>query len=528
MAENINEFSFKEDKFRVTKCKKCIKQLESNYIAEDFLGSSNIGYSNFKYVVDNIELDKCNVENLFNFFHQNIKLIDEQIKMILCKKISILNDNDFKNVMYVNENQNITFPFFFFSFFNKNQKEKLLIRLYNTIENSNDKNIFDITYKKNFINDFKKFFSNYSIYIDSIANIIFNNIIKTYDYKQIIMNLQLLYHLLGNEKTLKFDKETIGNLNFRIENDFEFMYTILNPKLYGENNYAFINDNIINNVGEVNLLKVVDSSLIGKKNNYKNINKALILIENIVRNGIDEKNNCEIVKNIVSRIYKFQKQFSDEYKTIIFPRFINNLLFCYLDKDSQNDLIKFLFSKEHIKFDFENLALLIINQKIDNKQFDILWNCLLNNVDYYIGKKRIFLLIQSIISFDGFNKLDDYKCNILKKYIENNKSGYLECVNLVDGKWSDIEIEYMINVQSVESIHYFLSKKHKFSDEKWKKVFNHFYNDNSLDKFELDEIMKDTQKYKEFHCYYISKSNSTKYVDLDYYNKIQVKYFYNS
>ena len=122
------------------------------------------------------------------------------------------------------------------------------------------------------------------------------------------MNLQLLYHLLGNEKTLKLDKETIENLNFRIENDFEFMYTILNPKLYGENNYAFINDNIINNVGEVNLLKVVDSSLIGKKNNYKNINKALILIENIVRNGIEEKNNYEIVKRQVPS----REEFFDE------------------------------------------------------------------------------------------------------------------------------------------------------------------------------------------------------------------------
>ncbi len=496
-------------------------------------------YKDLKYIVSNLSF-KLYVDNSFIahkicYILENKKqLVNSEIKTILFNKLGKLSDLLLWTAICYDYNGVLGFNFV--NILNEKQLNSLFHRLYkatNVFENKlHTKQEFIEFFKKS--KDFKSKESQKSVIIDEILNEMISlgsDAVKTH--------MSLIYSLNGNKKFL-FSKKTKERLLAKISESTGFLQYLLECD-YDSCPYEFdfIKINIIDEISEEKILKQFHKELSAVNHSvydfsffrdYKMSNRDSKAISNVVNHLSDESINRELVKMVLNEDfciqYRCDKSEENEYSNL--SEYLNENSFKYLDDENKNKLLEYVFTEKKINKwiksgdryimngnyhgDLINnkVANLILGKYISYETFMMLWNIWLGD-----GDDLRFYLISAIL-FKSYNtgvKLDERFNDIISEYLEANKLGYVSFVkNRLSRLWTDIEISYICEVESIKTISGFLKYPYRFTEKQWDKLFRHFY---KMDFNPFVPFDSNIHHYNDFDTAYNMMKAGVKYEDFE-------------
>lgn len=466
-------------------------------------------YNDLKYIVSNVSFEPCfdkrfTASNICYILENKKQLVNREIKNILFNKLSELSEYELSELLLSKAmcyDYNVVLEFDFVNVLNEKQLNSLFRKLYkatNIFKNElNKKQEFIEFFKKS--KDFKSKESQRSVITDEILNEMIDigpDAIKTH--------MSLIYSLNGNKKFL-LSKKTKERLLAKINESTLFFQSLLECDYQScQYEFDFIKSNIIDEIGEEKIFKQFHKELSAINHNffcgyfsdYVCGNKFSKIISNVVNHISDESENHELVKKVLNEDFclQYRCERSEENKYSNLKEYLNENSFKYLDTKNKNKLLEYIFKQkifyEYIKIGdryilndnyrgYEivptdnKVANLILGKHISYETFMMLWNDWLGNEN-----TLRFYLIDSILSnsYDTGIKLDERFNNVISEYLGANKSEYVSFVkNELYRPWTDIEIAYICETESVNTISEFLRNKYRFTEKQWDKLFRHFY-----------------------------------------------------
>lgn len=493
-------------------------------------------YNDLKYIVSNVSFEpyvgkSFTASNICYILENKKQLVNREIKNILFNKLSELSKYELSELLLSKTmcyDYNVVLEFDFVNVLNEKQLNSLFRKLYkatNIFENElNKKQEFIEFFKKS--KDFKSKESQRSVITDEILNEMINigpAAIKTH--------MNLIYSLNGNKKFL-FSKKTKERLLAKINESTLFFQSLLECDYQScQYEFDFIKSNIIDEIGEEKIFKQFHKEL---REDYVSGNKLSKIILNVVNHISDESENHELVKKVLNEDFCFQYRCerSEENKYSNLKEYLNENSFKYLDTGNKNKLLEYIF-KQKIFYKYieigdryilndnyrgyeivptdNKVANLILGKHISYETFIMLWNDWLGNEN-----TLRFYLIDSILSesYDTGIKLDERFNNIISEYLDANKSEYVSFVkNELSRPWTDIEIAYICETESVNTISEFLRDYYRFTEKQWDKLFRHFY---KTDFNPFVPMYSNITYYDDFDTVYNRKViNKVKYKDFE-------------
>lgn len=475
--------------------------------------SLTVGSGDLKYIVENCNLSKCEYPRYLSCFLQfNQKQINDEIRKILFNKLQKLDDYEFQRVIYCTPDITSCTYLCFYDVFNEKQLNAICCRLYNIIgekKSSRDETRYKEKYA--FVSAINKYWNSSSKEKQEIS--IINEIIKEMielgsDKHEVRFRVRLIHELIGDKKVI-FGKCNFQKIYDLMKKDPKFLYAILDIYPNCDYKFSFIKDNIIDGIGEIEILKLLDKNLNSENasNLAEEIKQAYQIIKNIIyfKEGFE---NEELIKELLNKVFVKQneqlEQLEGDQLYFFTLEFLEENLFKYLTYENKNKVLEnFSLCECH---SYDKLVCLIIRGHIKINQLMYLW-------EYLFKNKNRFGLIDALFKKNDYNGLPESFVNVLNKYLNDNKLDYVRFVSKNSGRrWTDLEISYICETESIDNIYFYLKEEWRFTEQQWDRLFKYFYKvkSNPFIPFWVKDVY-----YREFDKEYKIIINRKKYLDGD-------------
>lgn len=462
---------------------KFISENDDSFLNSDDVNSNLIITSDdLKYIINSLYPvcrkgyfyeDLCQQDMCRNFnelLDHRKEIVDDNVKRLLFNKLQVLTDADFMVVIcpYIYYFDRVL-KFNFTNSLDEEQLNNICRRLYRISKTSDIPGTTKFSKQYDFISYFKSEWHSYSkmsqekTLTDEIIDEMIMLLYSKKEYERVIeLRMKMIYNLTGNKKGV-FSKESLKKIFAEMCNSDFFFYHILNISP-AEFNYKFdfIKNNIIDEVGEGEILKLLDKYL-----SSAHVKDAFNIAENIVKNLKDKDENQELINKILNDI--FEKLYKHPQNEILF-KYLDVDLFKYLNEENKNKLLRFIAKENRVNADA--LAHIIVSGHINIAQFTHFWQCLLSEENNSLKR----LIINSLFKNNEYNKLDESFRSVLVEYINDNKLDYVRFVLNFDIRdWTDLEVSYICEVESLDNIGTYLQSTYRFTKKQLNILFRHFY-----------------------------------------------------
>lgn len=476
------------------------------------VNSLTVESSDLKYIVKNCNLGKhdCSLY-LSCFLKINQKLINDEIRKILFNKLQKLDNYEFQTVMCGTSYITSCEYFCFYDVFKEKQLNAICCRLYNIIgEKKSSRDEARYKEKYAFVSAINKYWNSSSKEKQEIS--IINEIIKEmielgFDKHEVRFRMGLIHKLIGDKKVI-FGKCNFQKIYNLMKKDPKFLYAILDIYPNCDYKFSFIKDNIIDGIGEIEILKLLDKNLNSENtsNLAEEIKRAYQIIKNIIyfKEGLE---NEELIKKLLNKVFLKQNEQLEGNQLYFFTlEFLEESLFKYLDYENKNKVFENLFLDKDGFLNYGKLVYLIICEHININQFIYLW-------EHLFKRKNRFELIDALFEKNDYNSLPESFINVLNKYLNDNKLDYVRFVekNSVR-RWTDLEISYICETENIDNIYFYLKNQCRFTEQQWDRLFKYFYKvkNNPFVPFGFENVY-----YPEFDRKYKTITSGKKYSDGD-------------
>ena len=508
-----------------------------------------------------IEIEYKNYDFLNNL---NIQIIFDIINEILKTKKDEKIFDFINNFIEINPNKN--FEIFYRSgLLNNNKKFKILIKknkeIVDKINQSNEEiNNIKIDSK---IFDFldEKYFSQNEISTSKILNKILTFLDNNYNEKCILKNIYNNFNNIINKENLNKFFNVLKKLLILYENEFINELNKIKPEnfyfklIYDFSYFETIDKCEIDNLGDFKDLFLDYHKRLKKIKEFFIPMSNKFLIEDINTNFSNIINNhVHLIKKINDEdenpfYIKFTFYYLNDNKKV----FINNddnlnkeinlmlnyeNIYFYINYDIKDENYKNNFKENFI--DYNNLNCVYVNKKLNDfkydeiieKIFNIKYNKIINNIDYYDFKNKdlkiIIYLINLFLFYCKINNFEINNCNIefVNNYLEKNifknkdlktsliynlcKTNYLQKI---------ITFENRLNIFKIT----FDNRRNFFNLNELQNLNNN--NNNNSISLNKNKFKFSVERKKEFENYYKIYTNNSNifsyngYIEFDYINE---------
>ena len=510
--------------------------IEIEYKNYDFLNNLNIQII-FDIINEILKTNKNQNEKIYNFIINFIEINPKKNFEIFYRSGLLNNNNKFKDL--IEKNKEIVDKI------NKSNEEINNIKI--------DSNII------NFLEE--KYFSQNEISNSKILNKILTFLDKDYDKKCIMKNIYSNFNNIINKENLTKFFNVLKKLLFLYENEFINELNKIKPEnfyfklIYDFNNFETIDKCEIDNLGDFK------DTFLDYHNRLKNTKEFFIPMSNKFLIEDPNSNFSKILNNHIHLMKKINDEDENPFYIKFTFYYLNNNEKIFIKKnDNLSEEINFMLNNENIYFyinydikednyknkikenfiDYNNLNCIYINKKLNDfkydeiieKIFNIKYNKIINNIDYYDFKNKdlkiIIYLINLFLFYCKINNFEINNCNIefVNNYLEKNifknknlktsliynfcKTNYLKEI---------VTFENRLNIFKIT----FDNRRNYFNlNELQNSNLNNNNNSISLNKNKFKFSVERKKEFENYYKIYLNNSNIFSYngyIEFDYINE---------